>query len=117
MTQPYVAWCELNPQTIDAAPPDAIWKYVGYHKDHYWEVLRDIWAKGEDFVVIEHDVVCHPDVLAQFDACPEPWCAFGYSNMCHEECREAWRNQLGATRFRAEGMAKCPAALTSIPEG
>lgn len=116
MTQFYVPWAEWNQPTADAAPPGTIWVDVSGGPDAYWAALCDIWAKGEDFAIIEHDVICRPDVVEQFDACPEPWCTFGYSSMCHPACREAWANQLGLTRFRAEVMAKCPDALTSIPE-
>lgn len=84
------------------------------HDHAYWRMLAEIWAKGEDFAIIEHDVICRPDVAEQFDACPEPWCVFSYANMCHDACREAWANMLGATRFRAELIAAVPDALTSI---
>lgn len=92
----------------------AVWEDVSGHSDAYWRVLCRRWYPGEDLIVIEHDVVIRPDVLEQFEACPEPWCSFGYSDMCHEACREAWANQLGCTRFRAELIAECPDAVSSI---
>lgn len=111
-----VAFTLIDPPTVAGAPHDAMWVYVG-HDDHaYWRVLRDLWAYPEDLLVIEHDVVCRPDLIAAFDACPEPWCTAKYDNMCHPECQEAWANQLGCTRFRAELIAATPDALTSIPE-
>lgn len=115
-TRFYVPFTEINQQVVDSAPADAIWVDVSAHKDAYWEALRDIWDRGETFAIIEHDVLFRPDVAEQFEACPEPWCSFGYDNICHIECQEAWANQLGLTRFRAELIAACPDALSSIPE-
>lgn len=116
MPQFYVPFAEDNWQTRQAAPPGTIFVDVSGGDTAYWEALRDIWAVGEDFAIIEHDVICRPDTGPEFDHCPELWCSFQYDPICHPECREAWANQLGCTRFRAEIMAKCPDALTSIPK-
>lgn len=116
MTQFYVPYTKRVVETIEAAPPGTIFIDVSGGVTAYWEALCDIWAKGETFAIIEHDVICRPDVVEQFDACPEPWCLFGYTPICHPECQEAWRNQLGLTRFRSELMAAVPDALTSIPD-
>lgn len=116
MTAFYVPFTVRNDEVTEAAPPGTIFVDVSDGPDAYWGALRDIWAKGGDFAIVEHDVVVGPDVLAQFATCPEPWCVFGYDPICHPECQEAWRNQLGCTRFRAEIMAACPDALSSIPK-
>ena len=114
MVQFYVPWTERHPLVTAGAPPGTIW--IDLHgEEDYWSALCRIWAKGESFAIIEHDVICRPDVVEQFASCPEPWCAFWYDNICHFDCREAWANQLGCTRFRSDVMAKCPDALTSIP--
>jgi hypothetical protein len=115
LTQYYVPWAERNQQTFDSVPPGTILVDVSADDTAYYRALRRWWSYGEDFAVIEHDVICRPDVVEQFDACPEPWCTFGYDNICCPGCQEAWANQLGLTRFRAEVMEKCPDALTSIP--
>lgn len=117
MTQFFVPATVRYEQVEAAVPPGTIWLDVSEDDEAYWRALCAIWAIGEDFAIVEHDVICHPDVVEQFDTCPEPWCTFGYANICHPACQEAWANQLGCTRFRAEAMAKCPDALTSIPEG
>lgn len=115
MTQFYVPFTERFPEVVAGAPPGAVWVDVSASPVSYWELLRDCWAKGEDFAVVEHDVVCRPDVVEQFDDCPEPWCVFGYTPICHQACLEAWANMLGCTRFRAELMEELPELLTSIP--
>ena len=103
--------------TLAGAPAQAEWVYVGDDNEAYWRTLCDFWNSGDDLLILEHDVVCRPDVLAQFEECPEVWSAFGYSDMCHPECMEAWGNAFGCTRFRKELMADVPDAVTSIPEG
>lgn len=103
-------------RTVDAAPSDAEWCDVSADNHAYWRLLRDVWADGETFTVVEHDVLWRPDVVEQFEACPQPWCVFGYTPICHEACLEAWANMLGCTRFTAELIAACPDAVSSIPE-
>ncbi len=113
----YVPHTYRHPQTVAGVPRNAVWVDVAQSDIAYYAALCDWWSKGETFLVLEHDVVCRPDVIAELDACPEPWCLYGYDPYCHEECREAWRNALGCTRFRAELLAAVPDAVTSIPRG
>ena len=55
---------------------------LGFGTDAYWRSLCGWWgacAKGrQDLMLVEHDVVVHDDVFAQFDECPEPACVFTY---------------------------------------
>ena len=111
----YVPWAEWNQQTIDAVPPGTVFVDVSGSPTAYWEALRDIWALGETFAIIEHDVVCHDQVAPQFESCECLWGAFGYSSICHPECQDAWGNMFGCTRFRAELIQACPDVVTSIP--
>lgn len=111
-----IPFTEIHPDTLRGAPDDAVWAYVGRDDDAYWRLLCEFWAYGDDFTVIEHDVVCRPDIIASFEACPEPWCAYKYQNICHDACMEAWANMLGCTRFRAELLATVPDAVVSVPE-
>jgi hypothetical protein len=105
---------------VAAAPSDAEWHDVSADDRAYWRLVCSLWerslASGEDVMILEHDVVCRPDVVVSFESCPEPWCTFGYTPICHESCLEAWANMLGCTRFRAELIATCADALTSIPD-
>jgi hypothetical protein len=100
--------------TIAGAPEGAEWLFVGDDNEHYWRTMTGVWAKGGDLTIIEHDVVCRPDILATFEACPEPWCVVPYHNTCHPDpwtdakgiehppCYEGWRFMLGCTRFRLD---------------
>lgn len=111
----YVPYTRVHPQTVAGAPKDATWVDVSASDSAYYAALHDIWELGESFALLEHDVVCRPDVIAAFEECPEPWCIYGYSNICHPGCMEAWRNALGCTRFRADAIEAVPDALSSIP--
>lgn len=109
---PYTA---RHPYTLRSAPEDAEWHYVGADGDAYWRLLVELWARGEEIRLIEHDVICRPDVIRAFDACDRDWCAFPYHD--HDEAaREAWRNMLGCTRFSARLVRALPNAVSSIPE-
>lgn len=44
----------------------------------YWRLLRDYWIRGHGFAVVEQDIILHAAVIPEFEACPEPWCTFGY---------------------------------------
>jgi hypothetical protein len=102
--------------TIAGVPEDAEWRYVGDSPTDYWRLLCEVWERGEDVTIVEHDVVGRPDVFAAFDACPNPWCVYPYAGQCHWECMEAWRNELGCTRFSAKLIHANPAAVSSIEE-
>jgi hypothetical protein len=108
---PYTA---RHPDTVAGAPSNAEWFDVSEDRYAYWRMMCEVWADGEGFLVVEHDVVCRPDILVQIEACPEPWCAFPYDDMCHWECMEAWSNTLGCTRFATELVRAVPDAVTAI---
>lgn len=114
----YVPHTARHPQTAANAPDGATWVNVAQSPNAYYAALLKWWAQGDTFAVLEHDVECRPDVVASFDECPEPWCLYEYAPVCdcgNPDCREAWRNMLGCTRFRAELIAAVPDAVASIP--
>jgi hypothetical protein len=92
-----------------------VWVDVSSSDLAYYGALYDMWLRGETFAILEHDVVCRPDVIEQFEECPEPWCAFGYADICHPRCMDAWANALGCVRFRKELVSEVPDALSAIP--
>jgi hypothetical protein len=114
-TQWYVPYTAVHPATVAGAPDDAIWVNVAASPLAYYGALLDIWGRGETFATLEHDVICRPDVIQAFEECPEPWCCFGYSDICCPGCMEAWANELGCTRFRREIIEAVPDAVSSAP--
>jgi len=111
----YIPYTKLEAATVASAPLDAMWIDVSSSDAAYHAALLDIWGRRETFALLEHDVVCRPDVIDAFETCPEPWCSYGYANICHPECQDAWANQLGCVRFRKELLDAVPDALSSIP--
>jgi hypothetical protein len=104
---------------VDAAAPEGTeWYDVGGDDLAYWRLMCELWEQcrdsGDDLLVLEHDVICRPDVVEQFEACDCNWGAFGYSSMCHRECLDAWANLLGCTRFRNELIRAVPDAVSAI---
>lgn len=113
----YVHHTGVHPGVAAAAPVGTVWVDVSSSDTAYFESLSRIWEQRESFATLEHDIICRSDIVEAFESCPEPWCTYGYAEMCHPECREAWANALGCTRFRAELMVKVPEAVSSIPPG
>lgn len=71
----------------------------------YTRLLDRLWAAGEPFAVVEHDIVPHPSAPAELEACDWPWCAFAYrlGGIVHAG--------LGCVRFSAELLAAVPDAV------
>lgn len=49
--------------------------------DGYWKLLRDAWAQGEEFYIVEHDVIVWMGGIKALQECPEDWCTLG--TICH----------------------------------
>jgi len=83
--------CPVEPRFVDvSARPDA-----------YFDLLAAEWADTRDnLVLVEHDIVVHDQVFAEFTRCRRPWCAYPYmkgGSILH--------GGLGCTRFRAGMLA------------
>lgn len=59
----------------EAAPEMAV---TDAGPDAYWSLLRDLWRSGDDFCIVEQDMVVPPGALASLEACPELWCGVPY---------------------------------------
>ena len=93
-------------QGVDVRASDA-----AYHR-----LLSALWAQGEDFVIVEHDIEVHSDVLSQFDACPEPWCVFRYALGRRPDGSSVYYDVgLGCVRFRARLLAEHPRPFAGLP--
>lgn len=70
----------------------------------YTRLLERLWASGEPFALVEHDIVPHPGALAELAACDWPWCSYAYrlGSIVHAG--------LGCARFSASLLAAVPDA-------
>ncbi len=81
----------------------------------YWRLFSDLWAAGEDFILIEHDIVVRPGTIDGFDRCPSSWCSCSYTwnwkpaySWLADRSAKVLENSLGCTRFRAEFLKASP---------
>jgi hypothetical protein len=44
----------------------------------YYELLKELWASGETFTVIEQDLLPDDELLEEVSNCAAPWCAMAY---------------------------------------
>jgi hypothetical protein len=44
----------------------------------YYRLLADLWHSGDDFVIVEHDIVAPPGALQGLVWCKEEWCGHLY---------------------------------------
>lgn len=72
----------------------------------YFRLLRDYWALGGDFTIVEHDVVPAEGTFASFADCPATWCSSPYKIGTGVHTLV-----LGCTRFRGELMHAFPEAV------
>jgi hypothetical protein len=112
-----VGYTNLRPEVSEAldlyavpAGHEPVYEDCRASNDRYFEALEHEWRAGADFAVVEHDVVIDERVMAGFQACPEPWCGYGY------DIAVGYRVALGCTRFRAELMAAVPDLLERCME-
>ena len=68
----------------------------------YDRLFRELWAKQQPFILVEHDIVPWPGALAQLWKCPEPWCGF------HYYVNGELRSYLGCTKFDPASLGECP---------
>jgi hypothetical protein len=87
------------------------WPYepvdVSASDESYWELIADVWAEGETFIVVEHDIIVRPDTLRSLLGCVEEWCTFPYAM-----CTGPELTGLGCTKFDASIMATVPNLIT-----
>ncbi len=71
--------------------------------DHgYGRLVAELWADGEGFVLVEHDVVPWVGAISQMEDCPGDWCGFRYA-----KCRSTVR-ALGLVKFSDDLVGAYP---------
>lgn len=68
----------------------------------YDQLFRQLWAKRQPFILVEHDIIPWPGALKQLWTCSEPWCGFPYYVFGE------LRSYLGCTKFDPARLGECP---------
>ena len=106
-----VPYARIIPEVRSALPPTAEWVDVSTSDDAYYNLLSDLWAAREGFLLVEQDIVPPPLMLPELAACPAPWCACGY-----EFENLGLLYGLGCVKFGAELMAQVPNAWDMVAQ-
>jgi hypothetical protein len=83
----------------------------------YYDALYRTWAecaaKGDDLVVVEHDIEIRPTTLSGFARCDDAWCCAPYP---YRVSPSGWYGGLGCCRFSAALLARHADAIEAIGE-
>jgi len=93
--------------------PNVAYRYVGDSETAYSELVCELWARGESFAIVEHDIVPAKGMLDRFASCPELFCAHPY-----EWSESHLGPALGCNRFSEDFLSAFPRAAeqaASIP--
>ena len=74
----------------------------------YYDLLSGLWADGESFCVVEHDIVIHDTALAELENCPGDWCGFAHRYI------DDVGYGMGCVKFSAALIARNPDALARV---
>lgn len=96
-------WDALAGAGVDAEAVD-----VSGAEDAYWRLLSELWAAGDDFCIVEHDIVVDAGTIAGMAACAEPWCACEYPYL-RGHCAG-----LGCARFRSGLLRATPGLMDEV---
>ena len=83
-------------------------RWVGESLTAYWDLLSGLWKAGETFVIVEHDIVIHPDTIDDLLDCDAPWCAATYPYL------DGMYPGLGCMKFDEKLMARLPDLLDQV---
>lgn len=55
-------------------------EYIDVSGDNwnYWRLLSRLWSEGEQFMILEHDMLPWPGAIHLAWQCEEPWCVYPY---------------------------------------
>jgi hypothetical protein len=109
-----VPYTDLHPATLAALEPHRhrVEPIQVVDEGAYWRLFQSLWQRGEDFILVEHDIEVNESTITGFDECPASWCTAKY----RWRRREGYRgptdvilvHALGCVRYRAELMAQIP---------
>lgn len=101
---------QVIPEVVEALDAtEHPWEPVDLtHPEHYFDLLSELWAAGETFAIVEHDIVVDESVVDELEWCPHPWCAFPYRYLY------GYHHGLGCVRFHRDILRRHPKAMSLV---
>jgi hypothetical protein len=106
---PHVQLHPLLPQLLSRYGHAPTYIDVSASSDAYWNLLNDLWQKGETFILVEHDILPWPGALEELWQCPGLWCANSY-----DQRGIGIYHSFGCTKFSAELIRRLPDVWSRI---
>jgi len=114
---PFVLAHPLALESLQRFAPNAEQVEIGEDPMAYTSLLGDLWARQEDFVVIEQDIEIHQNVLLEFLQCSQPWCVFPYNGPGYGQAGDSkLTKSLGCVRFSRELVTSCPDLFDTLQQ-
>lgn len=109
----YTSVHPLAEASLERYAPEVEYVDVATSDTAYCKVLTDLWAGGEDVLVVEHDIEIHDRVVPEARACSEPWCVWPYNGpgFGDKQGDPFLYGSLGCTRFSGVLMRTEPDLL------
>lgn len=112
---PYTTIHPLTEAALTASAPSCERIWVGGSDYAYWQLLADLWAAGESFTIVEHDIEIGRGTLPAFEGCGELWCTFPYNGPAFGDGSDPLLyGSLGCTRFSAVLLAAVPEMMQLV---
>lgn len=92
------AGAELDLETVDVSGSERA----------YFDLLCSLWADGQTFAIVEHDIIVNRETLLNLAYCDEDWCA------CPYEYLDTQTYGLGCTKFTSSLIARNPKAMIRV---
>ena len=111
-----IAYTRIHPKTVAAVfdsideLDDVRWADVSASDSAYYELLRDLWAERETFVVLEQDKVPDQGALRDIYDCPQLWCTYPHL-MANGDPIPLSQPTLGCSKFSADLMVRWPGLI------
>src|SRR3984893_2068051 len=113
-----IAYVSLHPKTVQAVwdsvdeLDDVRWADTSGSDSAYYELLADMWAEREAFVLLEQDKIPAPFALRDLYGCESQWCTYPVP-MAHngQPCDFC---SLSCTKFGAELVTGCPDLMQRV---
>jgi hypothetical protein len=108
VTRIILPYTEICPETLASLEGPVEQVDVSADNEAYYRLLADLWHSGDDFVIVEHDMVVPPGALGRLQTCPQEWCGVPYW------LYGGWGVWHGVTRYRGSLTQRHPLLPESI---